>query len=195
MMTVRSCPAGGPSRALFALVGALALALGTLGHATTYLQLTPVQMVDKADIAFVGTVSGVSVTVRGDRPWTDVSFDVQTPLEGVATDANGHATGPVQLSFLGGDAAGGPSLTVGGMPAFHEGERVLVLAYNQAYASPIVGFRQGLWIVTAAGVRDEDGRQLSVDGQGKLVAGGSGASLQQIVTAIRDQLSSKGNAP
>ena len=178
-----------------ALPFALALALAASAHATTYLRLTPPQMLAKADIVFVGTVSDVSVAVHGGRPWTEVSFDVTTPLEGIPVDANGNPTGPAQLSFLGGDAAGGPSLTVSGMPQFQNGERVLVFAYDQAYASPIVGFRQGLWKVTSAGVVDEDGRQLSVDANGDLVAGGSGAPLDQIVKTITKLLGSKASTP
>lgn len=178
-----------PVRTLRAsLAAVLALTLWAGAHATTYLALTPMQMLDKADLAFAGTVSSVSVTVRDGRPWTDVGFEVTAPLKGVATDATGKAKGPVTLSFLGGDAPGGPSLTVGGMPHFENGERVLIFAYRQAYASPIVGFRQALWRVTAAGVVDEEGRPLSVDGDGNLVTGGSGATLQQIVDAIDKHL-------
>lgn len=179
-------------RVLSALA-ALMLAAGA--HATTYARLTPGQMLDKADIVFVGTVSNVSVSVRGGRPWTDVSFDVETPIEGVPVNAAGKPSGPERLSFLGGDAVGGPSLTVSGMPQFQSGDRVLVFAYDQAYASPIVGFRQGLWHVTAAGLVDEEGRQLSVDANGALVAGGSGAPLQQIVDAVRKLLGPKATAP
>lgn len=180
---------------LWALAALLAVTAPTAAHATTYQALTPAQMLDKADIVFVGTVSDVSVSVRGGRPWTDVTFDVGSPLEGVPVDADGKARGPEKLSFLGGDAVGGPSLTVGGMPRFTTGERVLIFAYDQAYASPIVGFRQGLWRVTAAGLTDEDGRQLSLDGNGELVAGGSGAPLQQIVDAIAKRLGSKAGTP
>lgn len=163
----------------------------TAAHATTYLQLAPGQMLDKADIVFVGTVSSVSVSVKDGRPWTAVTFDVGIPIEGIPTDANGKATGPKVLSFLGGDAAGGPALTVSGMPEFKQGERVLVFAYDQAYASPIVGFRQGLWQVTDAGLVGLDGRRLSLDANGKLVAGGAGAPLQQIVAAIDKHLGPK----
>jgi len=163
----------------------------TAARATTYLRLGPDQMLDKADIVFVGTVSSVSVSVKNGRPWTAVTFDVGTPIEGIATDANGKATGPKVLSFLGGDATGGPALTVSGMPSFKDGERVLVFAYDQAYASPIVGFRQGLWQVTDAGLVGLDGRRLSLDANGDLVAGGAGAPLQQIIAAIVKHLGAK----
>lgn len=184
-----------PSRTWPWLLSALLGMMLGGAHATTYLQLTPGQMLAKADLVFVGTVSDVTVNVRDGRPWTDVEFTVETPIEGVPLDADGRPSGPETLSFLGGDAAGGPSLAVGGMPQFEKGERVLVFAYDQAYASPIVGFRQGLWRVTAAGLLDEGGRQLSVDANGALVSGGSGAPLQQIVDAVRKLLGPKATTP
>lgn len=174
------------------LVAAL---LGAPAGATTYLQLTPQAMLAKASLAFVGTVTEVRVTNDVGTPWTHVRFNVDTALAGVAVDANGKARQPVELAFLGGTAPGGPALTVSGMPNFETGEKVLVFAYDQAYASPIVGFRQGLWRVTAAGLRDEDGRLLSVSDAGKLVAGGSGAPLDSIVQAIRDALAAPGGTP
>jgi hypothetical protein len=197
-------PPSGPARARrgargrvlgLAVAVAIAALAASAAHATTYLALTPSQMLGKANIVFVGTVSSISVTVRAGRPWTDVSFNVATALEGVPVDGKGNPTGPVQLSFLGGDAAGGPALIVGGMPHFQSGETVLVFAYDQSYASPIVGFRQGLWRVTSAGVVDEDSRPLSVDANGELSAGGPGASLAQIVAAIRHQLAAKAGTP
>ena len=184
-----------PRARRWAVPAVLVLTLLAGAHATTYLQLTPAQMLDRADLVFVGTVSDVSVAVRGGRPWTDVTFDVGTPLEGIPTDADGKASGPETLSFLGGNAAGGPSLTVSGMPQFQNGDHVLLFAYDQAYASPIVGFRQGVWRVTDAGLVDEDGRQLSVDKNGDLVAEGSGAPLPQVVDAIRKLLGPKATAP
>jgi hypothetical protein len=177
-------------------VGAL-LTLGVLGApagATTYLRLTPQAMLGKASLVFVGTVAEVSVTNDGGTPWTHVRFTVDTPLEGVPVDAGGKATKPVALAFLGGTVPGGPSLAVSGMPQFETGEKVLVFAYDQVYASPIVGFRQGLWRITPAGLRDEDGNLLSVTA-GKLTTGGSGAPLDTVVQAIRDALKAQGRTP
>jgi hypothetical protein len=172
---------------LAALLGLLLA--GAPASATTYLQLTPQAMLARAGLVFVGTVADVRVTNDGGRPWTHVRFNVDTALEGVPVDAQGRPTGPVELAFLGGAVPGGPALTVSGMPQFKVGEQVLVFAYEQSYASPIVGFRQGLWQVTPAGLQDEDGTLLSVSGTGTLEAGGSGAPLDSIVKAIRDALS------
>ncbi len=163
--------------------------------ATTYLQLTPQAMLAKASMVFVGTVAEVRVTNDAGTPWTHVRFNVDTALAGVPVGADGKAPQPVELAFLGGAVPGGPALTVSGMPQFETGEKVLVFAYDQTYASPIVGFRQGLWRITPAGLRDEDGRLLSVSDTGKLVAGGSGAPLDSIVQAIRDALASSGGTP
>ena len=182
---------GGPRMLL-----ALALtALAPTGFATTYLQLSPQAMLAKAGLVFVGTVTDVSVTNQGGRPWTRVRFRVDTPLEGVPVDAQGKASQPVELSFLGGAVPGGPTLTVSGMPQFSLGEKVLLFAYDQAYASPIVGFRQGLWKATPAGLKDEDGAPLSVSPKGELVRGGSGASLDAVLGAIRSYLGGSGSTP
>ncbi|MEJ2292399.1 MAG: hypothetical protein P8Y13_02345 [Deinococcales bacterium] len=183
-----------PPLAALVLVAAWAL-LAPYACATTYLQLTPEAMLAKASLVFVGTVSDVSVKNDNGTPWTHVSFTVDVALKGVSVDAQGQATQPVELAFLGGSVPGGPALTVGGMPQFTKGEKVLVFAYDQAYASPIVGFRQALWRVTPAGLQDEDGQLLSLTDSGKLVSGGSGAPLDSIVTAIRDALGSSGGTP
>ena len=177
-----------PVRRLIAALLGLLLA-GAPASATTYLQLTPQAMLARAGLVFVGTVADVRVTNDSGTPWTHVRFTVETALEGVPVDAQGHPTRPVELAFLGGAVPGGPALTVSGIPQFTVGERVLVFAYDQSYASPIVGFRQGLWRVTPAGLQDEDGTLLSVSDTGALVAGGSGAPLDSIVKAVRDALS------
>ncbi len=174
----------------------LAAALfGVPASATTYLHMTPQAMLAKASLVFVGTVAEVRVTNDVGTPWTHVRFNVDTALAGVPVGADGKARQPVELAFLGGTVPGGPALTVSGMPQFESGEKVLVFAYDQTYASPIVGFRQGLWRITPAGLRDEDGQFLSVSDTGKLVAGGSGAPLDSIVQAIRDGLASSGGTP
>ena len=190
--------APGPAGALALRLASAALAavlLGAPAGATTYLQMTPQAMLAKASLAFVGTVAEVRVTNDGGTPWTHVTFNVDTALAGVPVDADGKAQKPVELAFLGGTAPGGPALTVSGMPQFETGEKVLVFAYDQSYASPIVGFRQGLWRITPAGLRAEDGKLLSLSDSGKLVAGGSGAPLDAIVQAIRDALAASGGTP
>lgn len=187
--------------------GWLLVAALTLGsaHATSYLRLTPDAMLTKADLVFVGTVSDLQVAVLGDAPWTRVTFRVDTPLEGVpapaATSTSGAASGgsstapTVTLEFLGGSVPGGPALTVGGMPSFTVGERVLVFAYDQRYASPIVGFRQGLWRVGPAGLRDDDGELLTVAAGGGLERGGAGSSLDAVVAAVRKRLAAPSGTP
>ena len=183
-----------PPFAVLAVLAAWAL-LVPHASATTYLQLTPEAMLGKASLVFVGTVADIRVQNDAGTPWTHVRFTVDTALKGVSVDAQGHATGPVELAFLGGSVPGGPALTVSGMPQFETGEKVLVFAYDQAYASPIVGFRQGLWRVTPAGLRAEDGQLLSLSDGGTLVSGGAGAALDAIVTAIQKTLDSTGGAP
>jgi hypothetical protein len=187
-------PAFGRRRRLsLALALAAALAAPVAG-ASTYLDTAPAVMVDKADLIFVATVADVHVTLQQGQPWTTVRFEVETALKGVA-DAGGDLPGTVDLDFLGGQPAGAPSLTVSGMPAYTRGERVLVMAYDQHYASPLVGFRQGLWRVDARGLTDTDGRLLSVDAGGALLRGGDGAPLERVLEAIRQRLAGPEGAP
>lgn len=178
-----------------ALLSLALTALISTGFATTYLQLSPQAMLAKAGLVFVGTVTDVRVANQGGQPWTQVRFRVDTPLEGIPVDGQGRAKQPVELSFLGGTVPGGPALTVSGMPRFSVGEKVLLFAYDQKYASPIVGFRQGLWRVTPAGLKGEDGTLLSVSPKGELVRGGSGASLDAVVNAIHTDLAGSGSTP
>ncbi len=184
----------GPLRAVARWVAlwAVLTALGAPAGATTYLQLTPEQMLAKASLVFVGTVSQIATVDQDGMPWTRVTFTVVTPLKGIAATPSGK---PVELDFLGGSVAGGPSLTVGGMPTFQSGEKVLVFAYDQRYASPIVGFRQGLWRVVPQGLEGLDGKMLSVSADGKLASGGEGSSLDAVVAAIQKTLGAAGGTP
>ncbi len=162
-----------------------ALLLIGVAHATTYVHHSPDAMVSLADLIFVGTVDTVSVVNRDGTPWTEVTFAIDTLLKRQGAVESDAANGTLTLSFLGGDLAGGVRLSVAGMPSFEIGEQVLVFAYDGAYASPIVGFRQGLWRVTAGGVRAEDGSLLSLGSSGQLVAGGDGAGLNTILDTLR----------
>lgn len=174
---------------------ALAAALAApVAGASTYLDTAPAVMIEKADLIFVATVADVRVTLQQGQPWTTVRFTVETALKGLA-GAGGDSPGTVELDFLGGRPAGAPALTVSGMPAFSQGERVLVMAYDQHYASPLVGFRQGLWRVDARGLTDPEGRLLSVDADGALLRGGGGAPLERVLEAIRQRLATTEGSP
>lgn len=89
------------------------------------------------------------------------------------------------LAFFGGDLPGGARVTVAGFPRFEVGERVLVFAYSDAgLASPLVGVRQGLWRIRAAGLQDDDGSFLAVGEDGGLVRAVEGPGLEAVVDAI-----------
>lgn len=171
-----------PGRALIlTLVLALLPALPAL--ATVYRQLALEEILAAAEVAFVGTVASLSVVIQDDVPWTVVEFDVEQDL----TDDAGKG-GEVRLSFLGGDPAGAPALFVSLMPRFEVGERVVLLAYDEEYYSPIVGFNQGLWRLQGNALVDELGRRLSLDQGGGLQADGDGAEAPRLIEALRREL-------
>lgn len=171
-------PNPGNVRRRAALCLLVAVLAAGAAFATSYLELTPAQMLTKADLVFVGTVRSLATVEKDGAPWTRVTFAVSDGLVGTSGDS-------VTLDFLGGEIAGGETLSVSGMPTFQRGERVLLMAYDQPYASPVVGFRQGVWRVGDAGLVDLDGRPLALDG-GALVRGDTAAGLDEVVAAIRE---------
>ena len=85
--------------------------------------------------------------------------------------------------------ATGESLTVNLMPKFTEGEEILVLAYDDSYASPIIGFRQGLWRLSQLGFRNEEGLLLSVTTPGSLTLDGAGGQTEALLNKLQDLMS------
>lgn len=159
----------------------LAMLVGS-ATATSYLSLSLDEMFSRAEIAFVGTVRGSSVEPRDDLPWTVVEFEVERWLTGDADRSE-----LLSLAFLGGDLPSG-ELRVGLMPVFEVGERVLVLAYQEEYYSPLVGFNQGLWRIGDQALIDERGRRLSLDEQGQLISDGPPRQLELVIDAAAREL-------
>ncbi|HEX7003435.1 MAG TPA: hypothetical protein VF168_04535 [Trueperaceae bacterium] len=169
-----------PGRRLLVTLLLTLLAAGT-ALATTYRELSLAEILERAEVAFFGTVASVTVEERLGEPWTIVEFAVERQLA-----AEGEAARR-ELAFLGGELAG-EALRVSLMPAFEVGEEVLVLAYDEPYISPIVGFDQGLWRVDDGELRDARGRRLSVDEDGRLVADGPRVEIDLILGAIEAEL-------
>ena len=161
----------------------LLLALLTFGSswATTYRQLTLAEIVDRAEIAFLGTVASVTVEERAGEPWTVVEFEVDRHLSGSADE------GRRELAFLGGSLAG-RELRVSLMPTFEVGEQVLILAYDEAYISPIVGFDQGLWRASDGVLLDSRGQRLSLDDDGRIVEDGPQVDIDLLLDALELEL-------
>ena len=120
--------------------------------ATTVLQQSFPDLVQKADTIVVGTVSATAAEwdAATERPYTFVTFtdlDIRT----------GPARDTLTLRFLGGPDPDGNILTISGVPAFHLGDRlVLFIAGNEHYAVPLVGMWQGLYRVVFDPDREED---------------------------------------
>ncbi|MEX2542856.1 MAG: hypothetical protein WD314_13690 [Trueperaceae bacterium] len=171
-----------PSRATFAL---LALLLFTSATATSYRELSLQEIFTATEVGFVATVASSSVEMRGDMPWTVVEFEVQRWLAGDGAENR------VRLAFLGGSRPGGASLQVNLMPGFEVGERVMVLAYDEEYYSPIVGFNQGVWRLRDQALLDAQGRQLSLADDGRLLADGPGVEPQLVIDAVARELEAR----
>ena len=167
-------------RVFFLATLTLAVSL-SLASATTFRELSLAQLVDNAELGFLGTVSQTVVEERGGEPYTEVTFSVARALTG---EVGENAT----LSFYGGALPNGQTVTVEGMPEFVRGDEVLVLAYDAPYYSPIVGFSQGLWQATPDGFEDEQGRLLSLGDAGELLRDGEGSDRTEVLDALEADL-------
>ena len=128
-------------RRLAVIVAFAAVFCGQIGaSATTYELVTFDELVTRADVIFVGEVTGVRAfpldTPDGTIIKTRVVFRVSDPLWGT--------TSLVEVfDFLGG-TWGDLEFAVTGMPEFAVGDRRVVFAYRDPSINPIVGFTQGL---------------------------------------------------
>jgi hypothetical protein len=126
--------------------------------ATTYDPVTFQELIDKAQVIFVGDVVDVHPYVdriRGNTVVkTRVTFRVDDPIFGTKSLVE-------VFDFFGGEAEG-VGMVIEGMPTFAVGDRRVVFAHRDGSINPIVGFTQGLLKVT----RDSDGvdRVLTLDG-------------------------------
>lgn len=163
----------------------LALLLCT-ALATTFVRLPLELMLDKTDLAVHGAVSSMSSGMRGDEPWTEVTFRL---IRDLLADEGDEAEQEFTLSFLGGSRPDGSMVTVELMPLFNEGDEVLMLAYAEDYYSPIVGFNQAVWWLQPDGRwMDSQAVQLGVNeetGKLQLAAGGSS---DQVIAALAAEL-------
>ena len=101
---------------------ALGLALASAAVATTVVQVSEEQLIDRADLVVHGSVVATSVVHRpGTRIglFTEVSLDVQEVLKGR------HPGGGLTVSVPGG-ARGSQVVQIPGAPRFYPGEQVVV---------------------------------------------------------------------
>lgn len=158
----------------------IALLLG-FASATTYRELSLDELVTRAELGFLGTVSEIATTVREGEPYTQVTFTVSRPLTGELDET-------VTLTFYGGTLPDGRTTEVEGMPRFARGDEVVILAYDAPYYSPIVGFSQGLWRATPDGFEDQAGRLLSLSDAGRLLRDGEGSDQTAVLDALAARL-------
>ena len=147
----------------------------------------------EADLIFVGTVSAVA------SRWSDPQRQaIETEVTfGDLTWLRGTPQSPVTLRFAGGEMDGLHE-AVAGVPQFAVGERRVVFAHAGHFASPIVGFNQGLFRVVDGAdgpvVLDADGRAVTGVGRAALQRGapddrGAALSLDAFLDRVRAQLS------
>lgn len=150
------------------------LLLAPVALATTWRVLDLEGMLAAADTGFHGTVSQVQSELRDGQPWTLVTFELQPGAvlaESLLEDSSQPDT--VTLAFLGGSVAA-TQLVVEGMPQFTGGTEVLLLAYEEEFYSPVVGFSQALWQLHDGMWRALDGSVLTLDEDGNLQVGDEG---------------------
>jgi hypothetical protein len=131
------------ARSIFLTIGLLTLAVPT--SATTVIEQTFPDLVHKAEVIAVGTVTGIQERRDPVRqaPFTDVTFSQLTVLKG---DPGGAS---MTLEFLGGHTPDGTVLSISGVPSFTMGEKTVVFcAGNHRDFCPLVGVWQGLLRVT-----------------------------------------------
>jgi hypothetical protein len=174
------------SRAVTLLLGLL---LGwNTGLATTFIELSLDEMLVKAETAFHGTVSSVQPVQRAGESWTEVTFRIRQSFLADGSDA----AESVSLLFLGGTAPDGTQVTVELMPAFTEGDEVLLLAYAGDYYSPVVGFNQGVWWLQPDGEwLDITGRPLGVDPETSALTREGGSAPEQVTAALAAALGAR----
>ncbi len=180
----RAPAVGRPRARLRTLIAVLAALLVGAAVATSYPTLEPSEILDRADRIALADVDRVRSELRDGRPWTVVRFTIVESLRSPKDDVSEPGE-TFELAFLGGEA-GGVQLTVAQMPSFEVDERVLLFAYDDDFASPLVGFRQGVWYVRAGILRDPDGRTLGSDEDGALVRGGDGSTPEDLLPVLRD---------
>jgi hypothetical protein len=175
-----------------ALLSAVVLARGA--GATTVLPTTFSQMCAQADTIFVGTVTEVR------SQWADAAA---RRIETLVTFSDleillGAPAPTITLSFAGGRMEDIVE-SVGDLPTFVVGERVLLFALEGRYVSPIVGFHQGCFRIVESGgeprVRNAGGQPVKFFEKGLPVVGEARSAAQEGMTLpaflerIRQELS------
>lgn len=144
-------------------------------HATLVQALALEEMIDAADLVFIGTVESVEARWNSDRTgvFTFVTFKDLDLLKGSVE--GGGKTYTVRID--GGEIPGEVSQVQDGAPTYRKGERsLLFLTGNLRFTCPIVGVRQGNFQVVRDTATGED--LLYRDGEEVLGLGGREVELR-----------------
>jgi len=135
-----------------------------VADATTLIRLNLKDLVDQADLIFVGTAISQEVVPSRDGkfPFTFVAFSVEQVLKGSMKDR------PLTLRLAGGQI-GKRTVELEGMPEFQRGERYLLFVVQNGEAGcPLLGWDQGIMQF----VRDtQAGKTIMIDAWGAPIFG------------------------
>lgn len=171
-----------------------------VGTATTYVALDPYEVLARADAVLTARVADVRTESRDQYVWTVVTLDAtewltDDPAQDDDADEPAEPRDTLELEFLGGES-GGRRLLVAGSISWDPDSEVLIAIYEQAgSASPVVGFRQGMWRIADDGLTDPDGRALALDAAGRLVRADRPAAATTVLDAVRLALEGEAPAP
>ena len=130
---------------LRAVLVCLALSSAVPALATTYAPVTFDELVNTADVIFIGEVTDVRPYTLETRDGTIINtrvvFRVEDPLWGTSSAVEA-------FDFFGGEY-GGLGMGIAEMPTFKSGQRVVMFAHRAQSINPIVGFSQGVMQVGA----------------------------------------------
>src|SRR5690606_4897918 len=131
-------------RALGRVAVALGLAVWQPALGTTYLALSPQEVLESADAVLTATVADVTARVDDAGVWTVVTLEVREWLTDDPRAGEDEAPREtVVIEVLGGEAEGRRLIVAGG-PTWRPGDEVLVALHaDSGLATPVVGFSQG----------------------------------------------------
>jgi hypothetical protein len=137
------------------LLGAMALAVTSAVHATSYVPVADEDLVDQAATVAVVRVVSAGSSPRDGRPATEYVAEVERTLKG-------RTAATITVRVPGGVAAGGKALKVWGAPRFAPGERaILFLSPNADGTHSVLHLMLGAFHAVPAGGRRLALRDLS----------------------------------
>lgn len=165
------------------------LGSATTAHASSVLELSLTERIQKADLIAEATVLSVkhrNSTVAGPEqvalPHTFVTFRIERIIKGWTGSKE------LTLRFRGGPDGTGREMIVVGAPTFQPGDRdILFVAGNGERTCPLIGWHQGRFRVVGNELFDEFGHEIWVSPDNRLVAGRPALELEAFPYRARNE--------